>query len=145
GLLKAAQSPDELAGVLAHEIEHVRNRHIMQGIAVNLLTVGALQVVLPGGHADSQIAFMLLTLKFSRQQEYEADVTGLERLRAARVDAAGLQNFFARLEKGPAPPQIISNHPASEARAELAARFRGYPVEPVMSDQEWAVLKTICA
>ncbi len=144
GLLKAAQSPDELAGVLAHEIEHVRNRHIIQGVAVNLFTLGAMQVVLPGGHADSQIAFMLLTLKFSRQQEYEADVTGLERLRAARVDAAGIRQFFLRAEKMPSPPQIISNHPASEARVDLAARFAGYPVEPVMSDKEWVVLKTIC-
>ncbi len=144
GLLKAAQTPDELAGVLAHEIEHVRNRHIMQGVAVNLFTLGALQVVLPGGHADSQIAFMLLTLKFSRQQEYEADVTGLERLRAARVDAAGVQQFFARAEKMSSPPEIVSNHPASAARAELAARFTGYPVEPIMNDREWAALKAIC-
>lgn len=145
GLLKQAQSADELAGVLAHEIEHVRNRHIIQGVAVNLFTLGALRVVLPGDHqAESQTAFMLLTLKFSRQQEHEADEAGLERLRMARVDAAGFQQFFARAEKMPAPPQIISNHPANEERAELAARFKGYPVEPIMDQTEWAVLKTIC-
>jgi predicted Zn-dependent protease len=144
GLLRQARSADELAGVLAHEIEHVRNRHIIQGVAVNLFTLGALKVVLPGGHADSQIAYMLLTLKFSRQQEHEADVMGLERVRMARADAAGFQQFFARAEKMPSPPQIISNHPANEVRAELAARFRGYPVEPIMDQNEWGMLQTIC-
>jgi predicted Zn-dependent protease len=144
GLVRQAQSPDELAGVLAHEIEHVRNRHIIQGVAVNLFTLGALKIMLPGGHADSQIAYMLLTLKFSRQQEHEADVMGLERVRMARADAAGFQQFFARAEKMPSPPQIISNHPASELRAELAARFRGYPVEPIMDQNEWGMLQTIC-
>ncbi len=145
GLVKQAKSADELAGVLAHEIEHVRNRHIIQGVAVNLFTLSALKVALPGDHpTGSYIAYMLLTLKFSRQQEYEADVAGLERLRAARVDAAGFQQFFARAEKMSAAPEIVSNHPANDVRKELAARFTGYPVEPIMDQQEWGVLKTIC-
>ncbi|MEO7727794.1 MAG: M48 family metallopeptidase, partial [Burkholderiales bacterium] len=144
GLLKQAQSADELAGVLAHEIEHVRNRHIMQGVAVNLFTLGALNIILPGDASDAYVAFMLLTLKFTRQQEHEADVTGLERLRAARVDAAGFQNFFARAKGLPAAAQIISSHPGNEERAELAAQSKGYAVEPIMDAKEWAVLKTIC-
>jgi len=145
GLIKQAQSAEELAGVLAHEIEHVRNRHIIQGVAVNLFTLEALKIVLPGGHQlGSQIAYLLLTLKFSRQQEHEADEMGLERLQAAHVDAAGFEQFFARAEKMSSPPQIISNHPASEFRAELAARFRGYPIDPIMDQQEWGMLKTIC-
>ena len=145
GLLKQARSADELGGVLAHEIEHVRNRHIIQGVAVNLFTLRALKIVLPGDHpTGSYIAFMLLTLKFSRQQEYDADMAGLERVRMARVDAAGFQQFFARAEKMPSPPEIVSNHPANDSRAELAARFRGHPVEPIMDQAEWAALKTIC-
>jgi hypothetical protein len=62
----------------------------------------------------------------------------------ARVDAAGFQQFFARAEKMPSPPEIVSNHPANDSRAELAARFRGHPVEPIMDQAEWAALKTIC-
>ena len=84
---------------------------------------------------------MLLTLKFSRQQEHEADAAGLERLRMARVDAAGFQQFFSRAEKMPSPPEIISNHPSNEQRAELAARFKGYPVEPLMNSMEWGYLR----
>ncbi len=145
GLLQQARSAEELAGVLAHEIEHVRNRHIMQGVAVNLLTLGAFAVAMPGDPtAGSQIAYLLLTLKFSRQQEYEADEAGLRRLQAAHVDAAGFRNFFERAEKMAAPPQILSNHPPSEARAELAARYRGYATEPVLTDNEWKTLTAIC-
>jgi predicted Zn-dependent protease len=145
GLIKQAKSADELAGVLAHEIEHVRNRHIIQGVAVNLFTLGALKVALPNGHqTESQIAYLLLTLTFSRQQEYEADEKGLQRLQTAHVDAAGFEQFFARAEKMPAPPQILSNHPANELRAELAARYRGYPVEPVLDAGEWVTLAAIC-
>ena len=145
GLLKQAKSAEELAGVLAHEIEHVRNRHIVQGVAVNLFTLGALKVALPGDHqSGSQLAYFLLSLKFSRQQEYEADEAGLRRLQTARVDAAGFRQFFARAEKMPSPPQILSNHPANETRAELAARFRDYPVESIMDQKQWAILGAIC-
>ena len=145
GLIKQAKSAEELAGVLAHEIEHVRNRHIIQGVAVNLFTLGALSVALPGDHqTGSQIAYFLLSMRFSRQQEYEADEAGLKRLQTARVDAAGFQQFFARAEKMPSPPQIISNHPANAERAELAARFHDYPVEPVMDQKQWTVLGAIC-
>jgi beta-barrel assembly-enhancing protease len=145
GLLQQAQSPDELAGVLAHEIEHVRSRHIIQGVAVNLFTLGALKIVLPGNReAEAQIAYLLLTLKFSRQEENEADTRGLARLQAARVDTAGFQKFFTRVAKQASPPEIISNHPASGSRAELAARYSGHRVEPLMDGAAWATLKMIC-
>jgi predicted Zn-dependent protease len=145
GLLKRAQSADELAGVLAHEIEHVRNRHVIQGVAVSLLTLGALKGGMLGDQeAGSGIAYHLLTLKFSRQQEYEADEMALERLQMAHVDAAGFRQFFERAEKMPSPPQILSSHPANEFRSELAARFRGYPVDPVMDQKKWSILAAIC-
>ena len=95
GLLQQAQSAEELAGVLAHEIEHVRNRHIMQGVAVNLLTFGALAVALPGDPTTgSQIAYLLLSLKFSRQQEHEADEAGLKR-------RASMQRAFRIFSRAP--------------------------------------------
>ena len=145
GLLQQARSPDELAGVLAHEIGHVRSRHVIQGVIVNLFTWSAITAAMPGGQrSGSEIAYLLLTLKFSREQEYEADEAGLQRLRKARVDTTGLERFFARLDTLPAPPQILSNHPASGARAELAARYSGYPVEPILAADEWDRLVHIC-
>lgn len=145
GLLQQAETPEELAGVLAHEIEHVRNRHIIQGVAVNLVTLGALKLVMPGNReAEAQMAYLLLTLKFSRQEESEADVRGLMRLQAARIDTAGFKKFFTRVANKSSPPEIISNHPASDSRAELAARYSGHPVEPILNQDDWMTLKRIC-
>ena len=145
GLLKQAGSADELAGILAHEIEHVRNRHIIQGIAANLFTVGVLGVVLPGdAGVGTGIARLLVMLKFSRQQEHEADERGLQRLQAAHVDTAGFQQFFLRAEKMASAPEILSSHPANEMRAQLAATFRDSTVTPIMDAAQWKTLQRIC-
>ncbi len=145
GLLQQAQSPEELAGVLAHEIEHLRNRHIIQGVAVNVLNAGALAVLAPDGHAAAtRLAAALLGLKFSRREEAEADGQGLQRLRLAQVDAAGLVQFFARARTMAQPPELVSNHPDSADRAALARRFRDYPVRPVLDAVQWQALRGIC-
>lgn len=145
GLLGQVESPEELAGVIAHEIEHVRGRHILQGLAVNLFTLTALSSALPtGSPGNSRIAYSLLSMKFSRQQEAEADERGLARLRAAHVDAAGFSRFFARAELSSAAPAWLSSHPASEARAELAHRAGGYPTAAVLGAAEWRSVGAIC-
>lgn len=143
GLIQKAQSPEELAGVLAHEIEHVKRRHIVEGVAARLLTVGALRVALSGG-GGAEAGALLLKLSFSRGQERQADEGGLARLRDARVDVAGFESFFARESGSAALPALLSDHPASSDRAELAGRYRGGPVEPLLSAAEWETLRGIC-
>ena len=145
GLLKQTESAEELAGILAHEIEHVKRRHIMQGVFVRLLTVEAIKFILTGqGSIDPKLAGMLLNMRFSREQEGEADAGGLKRLHDAKVDIAGFQHFFARAEKAPLLPTILSDHPANEARAALMAKYRQGSPEPIMSRAEWAEVKKIC-
>lgn len=145
GLIRHVQSPEELAGVIAHEIEHVRGRHIMQGLAVNLFTLTALSSALPSDSpTNSRIAYTLLGMKFSRQQEAEADEHGLNRLRAAQVDAAGFGHFFARAERSSAAPAWLSSHPSSEARAELARRAANFPTTAILTNAEWRALGAIC-
>ena len=145
GLIQKARSPEELAGVLAHEIEHVRNRHIAQGVVADLLTLGALDVAVPEHDMEgSRAAYLLLHLKFSRQQEEEADEKGLARLKAAHVDSSGFEQFFSRAEASGEPIPLLSSHPGSESRAALAVKFRGYPVEPVLEPAEWHALRAIC-
>ena len=99
GLLRQADSPDELAGVIAHEIEHVHHRHILQGVLVRLLTTEAMRwIFFDGKQMGPEIARLLLNMSFSRGQEFEADDAGLQRLRQARVDVAGLGRFFERMK-----------------------------------------------
>ncbi len=145
GLLQQARSPEELAGVLAHEIEHVRQRHIIQGVAVNVLGAGALALLVPGGHESAtRLAAALMELKFSRGEEAEADEKGLQRLQRAQVDATALMQFFLRARDLPQAPELVSNHPDNGARAALAQRFRDYPVRPILDAQQWQALRGIC-
>lgn len=146
GLIQQAESPEELAGILAHEIEHVRNRHIIQGAIVNLGTAKALELIFTGG-SNADLTGLLLNLRFTREEEYEADDKGLQRLRQAKVDAAGLGRFFERMRaKGQGGDSIalLSSHPPDELRAQLVAHYAGYAAKPVMDAAEWRELKAIC-
>lgn len=143
GLVQQAQSPEELAGVLAHEIEHVRHRHIIQGAVVSMATWGGLKAVF-GGAVDTGAAHSLLSLTFSREQEAEADEEGLRRLKAAGVDSAGVVRFFERAARAPSAPALLSSHPADTDRAARAARFAGYPVRPVLEPVAWVALRGLC-
>lgn len=142
GLLQQAESPEELAGVLAHEIEHVRGRHIIQGLVVSLVTWGGLKLIFQTG--DEGMTRLLLSMGFSRAQEAEADEGGLERLRTAGVDAAGFLKFFERARESGSAPAILSSHPADADRAARAARFTGYPTRPVLTPDAWSALQGIC-
>jgi predicted Zn-dependent protease len=138
--VREAESPEELAGVLAHEIEHVRRRHVIEGVVARLLTFGVLRHYLGGG---SDAARTLLDLSYGRAKEHEADQGGLERLRDARVGTAGYERFFVK-DDGSLLPALLSDHPASADRAELVRSFRGGPAEPVLTAAEWESLRSIC-
>jgi Zn-dependent protease with chaperone function len=142
GLLAKAGSAEEVAGVLAHEIEHVRRRHILQAALVHLATSQGVNMVLSGDGAD--LADFFLSVTFSRAQEEDADAGGLARLRAAHIDNRGFKKFFERMEREDKTPAFLSDHPASLDRAALVAEFPNGAVTPLMTDAEWAALKTYC-
>lgn len=145
GLIQRAQSPEELAGVIAHEIEHLRHRHVLQGVFVRVITVEAVRMAMgqtPG--TDPKLISMLMNLKFSREQEYQADFDGLTRLKKGRVDVSGFRRFFEREAAELSVPEIISDHPAGESRAALSQKFEGGPIEPILDRGQWAALRLIC-
>lgn len=123
GLLATVRRPEEVAGVLAHEIEHVVQRHGVKQV-VRSAGLQALVSLLAGGVPGADMARELGSLSFSRDAEREADARGLERLVARHVDPNGLPEFFdtlARHQDGKAPPAFLSTHPDSGDRA---ARLR---------------------
>ena len=151
-LIAAASGPDELTGVLAHEIVHVLHRHstrqlvFQAGLATGLrLLVGSVD-----GAAESLAgaAAQLSTLRFSRDQERDADAAGIDLLQQARLPGDGLPSFFEKLAKeGGAPPALLSSHPASDervaaARAEIARRG-AWRVDPPAID--WAAVRASVA
>ncbi len=138
GLLAATRSPEELAGVLAHEVQHVELRHSLKSI-MKQLGLSAVWAMASGdlaGAMTGKAAQHMMELKFSRDAEREADSAGLDALLRAGIDPAGMPAFFATLDKaGGAPPALLSTHPASAARREaLAARMQAkgsHPFEPL--------------
>jgi Zn-dependent protease with chaperone function len=147
GLVKAAGSPEEVAGVLGHEINHVLQRHGMERI-VKTLGVMAVAAILFGDQQGliglaKQLGVEIITLKYNRDQETEADLTGLRLLHKAKVDPAGMIVFFERLAQSESEQErveLLSTHPMSAARvkrlkAEAAALPKFLP-EPFAFEWE---------
>jgi hypothetical protein len=154
GLLKGTDTPEEAAGVIAHEVAHAELRHGLQGMVKSMgLRAGA--AVLLGdwsGAVLSEATTSLLEMKFSREAETQADAEGLRRLVAAKINPEGMARFMDKLaaqSEGGTPPALLSTHPASAERAAqlraLSAQLRALsaqhpgPWEPLALD--WAKVK----
>jgi len=144
GLLQKAESPEELAGVIAHEMEHVRHRHVIQGVFSQIFNLVAITFATSGSGMNPGLLNFIMNMKFSRGQEAQADEEGLRRLQAAKVDVAGFQKFFNRQAESGSIPAMLSDHPDPKNRAEMVQRFLGSPTTPIMSAEEWLKLKRIC-
>jgi beta-barrel assembly-enhancing protease len=149
GLLRATRSEAELAGVLAHEVAHVTQRHIARAIHANqrqsilstAIMLGAVLVGAAGGSGDavqSAIAVAQGTavqqqINFTRSNEYEADRVGIAALAQAGFDPQGMASFFEVISRDTRPveyrlPEFLRTHPVSSARiAEARGRAREYP------------------
>ena len=124
GLMKKAESGEEVAGVLSHELNHVLQRHGLERIVKQLGLIAVVTIVLGDQQGlvglMKQVGVELLSLKFGRAQEIEADVKGVQLLHRAKIDPAGMIRFFERLsEKDKDRVEILSTHPMSESRAVL--------------------------
>ncbi len=133
GLMKKADSGEEVAGVLGHELNHVLQRHGMERI-VKSLGIMAVVAIIVGDQQGliglmRQVGVELLTLKFDRAQETEADLTGLQLVYRAKIDPKGMITFFQKLsEKDDGRLEWLSTHPMSSARADrLKAELAALP------------------
>ncbi|MFN7065709.1 MAG: M48 family metalloprotease, partial [Aquificaceae bacterium] len=135
GLMLRLNTESELANVLAHELGHINARHHTRflekqfGLSL-LLNIGALLVAdKPYGQALIQfgeIGAGLLSLKFSRDQEREADQYGLIYAYRAGYDPMGMIRVFEvfkSMERGGRPPEWLSTHPLPETRIAEAKRI----------------------
>jgi predicted Zn-dependent protease len=124
GLLQQAETPEEVAGVLAHEINHVLLRHGLHGTVKNLGLLAAVHIVF--GNQDGlveltqRLGIELTRLTFSRKMETEADLAGLDLLHRANISPSGMIRFFERLAKSERANRVewLSTHPMSTARVE---------------------------
>jgi len=140
GLLLAAESPEEVLGVLGHELSHVTAQHGLRGIVEGLGLYAVISTFF--GDVSGLAAILannapfLLTQKFSRDHEREADEQGFRYLEAAKLNPRGLLTFFAKMrreeeklkEKLPAGAALdalsfLSTHPATAERAARLERL----------------------
>jgi beta-barrel assembly-enhancing protease len=161
GLLLAAQSESELAGVLAHEVSHVSQRHLARQIAkekqsalASVLAIGLALVaarsntdVIGATLAASQAASIQSQLAFSRDFEREADRAGFELLEKAGYDVNGMVQFFERLQRATrvyesGMPVYMRTHPVTTERlADMEARAHNVPYRQVPSSLNFHLVR----
>ena len=147
GLLDAATTPEEVAGVLAHEMAHQVRRHPTRGV-VRKLGVQTVMGLISGntGSFVGAATGTLIGLSHDREDESEADRIGMEILNTADIRADGWIDFFERMSETSTQPALLtflSTHPSDVSRiATLRSMARGTGV--ALTADEWHALKTIC-
>jgi Zn-dependent protease with chaperone function len=150
-LLAESDKPEDIAGVLAHELAHVERRHVTQAMIRDLglgLVVSAF-----GGTTGGNING-LLAAGYSRGSEREADKDAIAKLRGAGIDPLPTALFFKKLADAEAKlgriaegMSYISTHPMSAERQKAFAdsREKGRVYAPALNSDEWTALLNICS
>lgn len=129
GLVRAADTPEQVAGVLAHEMAHVTLRHGLRSIAQSLGLVVAVEVLVGDIAGLSVFAVEgvrhLIEQGYSREHEAEADGEAVRMLRDAGIDPRGLARFFEILaaKEGADLPSWLSSHPDLAERVAAVERL----------------------
>ena len=151
-LIQLAESPEEVAAVLAHELGHVVNRDPVRRTLQDSSSRAVLAVLvgdLTGGGILTGVTGEALTSGFSRAAETRADVFAYGQLTQAGLPPSALGRFFTRAREiwGEAGGLVrhFSSHPQVAARIEAAAQA-GDPVigQPALTPKDWAALRDIC-
>lgn len=123
GLMDKLRTEDELGGVLAHELTHVRKEHWARQYEDAqkrniLITLGLILTRANRTIGDvAGVANSLYTLKYSRKSETEADDGGLAAMVQAGYNPEGMADVFRMLsQQGGKAPEFLSSHPADSAR-----------------------------
>lgn len=147
GLVLLADTQDEVAGVLSHEIAHVTQLHLYRafekGKEMNVISMLAMLglILASGGNGEviqgavmgAQAVAAQAQINFTRHNEVEADRVGIRTLSAAGYDPQGMADFFEKMSQstranGEGPPEFLRTHPVSVNRiAEAKSRIQNLP------------------
>lgn len=161
GLFLYAGSEDEFAGVLAHELAHLSQRHFVRSVekarAASIPTMAGLLagLALMGTSGNAGMAAVMATqaanlesrLRFSRENEAEADRIGMETLVGADMDPQAIPAMFERMQRanryaGDRPPEFLLTHPVTEKRiADSRNRAEQYPLRQHVDNPEYALMR----
>jgi len=147
GLILLAETQDEVAGVLSHEIAHITQLHMYRAFekakTMNIISMLAMLglILASGGNGEviqgavmgSQAMAAQAQINFTRHNEVEADRVGIRTLSAAGYDPQGMADFFEKMgqtsrSNGEGPPEFLRTHPVSVNRiAEAKSRIQNLP------------------
>lgn len=146
GLIDAAKSPDEVAGVLAHEMAHSIEHHPTAGL---LTEIGVSVIITTAFGSSPDLGVQMLNFSYSRKYEFEADKIGTQLLNQANISAMGLVDFFEQLNKDTGHLdkyfKYISTHPPSQERIDKIKQLNQVTnPTPSLTPAEWHDLQNIC-
>ncbi len=150
GLLQKAQSADELAGVVAHEMGHIGHRDhtrmMIQRGGVSFL-IGLLWGDITGSAAVIFVTRTMFEVSYSREAEQNADAFAIDAMHALGRSPAPMGELLFRITGAERSRTIgiLASHPLTEDRRELMRREDRPATGPeILSDVEWQALKAIC-
>ncbi len=154
GIIINAETPEEVAGVMAHELSHSELSHPIRGFVRDAGVSILFQMIFGKDLNIMNAARIAGTLKFSRDQEQEADSYGQNILLNANIDPQYMTTFFERLaakeekenNKFKEILPYISTHPDTRSRINILKANTQKPSnpDPILSAQQWEDLRNIC-
>lgn len=167
GLILLTQTESELASVLAHEISHVTQHHMARALSAQkdsmLMSLAGLALAIlaarggsgssgdaaAGAIAATQALTLQHQINFTRENEYEADRLGFQRLDAAGFDVTAMATFMQRLQTAMrfvegSVPTYLRDHPVTYERiAEAQARAYGHPYRQVVDSLDFHLVRAL--
>ena len=154
GLIEASTSPEEVAGVLGHEMGHVDHRDSTRAILRTAGTAGILGMVLgdfTGGFAVLLASEQVINASYAQEAETNADSYAHDRFAEAALPTTRLGDFFLRLKEEHGDTEgfmsHLASHPNLQGRADAAVdadTIGDQSYTPVLSETEWQDLRQIC-
>ena len=155
GLLEKTERPEQLAGVLAHELQHIYQRHTTRAL-IEHASSSVLLAAMAGDFSGAilygaEAARTLTTLHYGRAREKEADIKGMDLMINAGLDPLGMVEFFELLghhrPNAPGALEYLSSHPSTPDRVDsLKQRARSAPSPnvPLLPETDWNDVRNIC-
>jgi predicted Zn-dependent protease len=152
-LLEQAQTQDEFAGVLAHEVGHVAYRHGMEQLFASAGTgalIGFILGDLTGISVAAGLGATIIDARFSRDAERQADSFAARVAERMDFNPAGLADLINRVgadDEFARALALLSTHPLTDDRKtalEILSRQRPTGLEPPFSAAEWQAIRTMC-
>jgi Zn-dependent protease with chaperone function len=149
-LIAKANGPDEIAGVIAHELGHLKHRDNMRGLIYNGGTsflIGLLFGDITGSSAVIFASRTLVTSSYSREAETAADTFSIQMMQKLGRPPKAMGELMLRVtgKEGGRGLTIISTHPLTEDRlARMSKEDQTPNGAPLLTDAEWQALKGIC-